>query len=168
MLWCLAERQFPSAFLENVEELLRMKKGAEWALIEAVAQGIGYRVQPVRNDPTRLGIPHQRRRVFLFFLRDDLVAKWGMPAMFPAPKSRPWIPLENFLLPAGSARAQAEFAAFDLALLESGLSAEFQPVIWPEGDMRDPHCAWKCGDGGFGNRAYTRAIPAIKVYDSGL
>jgi hypothetical protein len=75
VLWCLAERQFPSAFLEKAEELLLMKKGAEWVLIEAVAQGIDYRVQPVRDDPTRLGTPHQRRRVFLFFLRGDLVAK---------------------------------------------------------------------------------------------
>ena len=168
VLWCLAERQFPSAFIENVEELRHMERGAEWALIEAVAQGIGYRVQEVRDDPTRLGIPHQRRRMFIFFLRDDLVAKWGMPALFPAPKRWPWIPLENFLLPADSAEARAAFAAFDLALLESGLEAKFRPVIWPKDDMRDPHCAWTCGTGGFGNRAYTRAIPAIKVYNSGL
>ena len=168
VLWCLAERQFPSAFVENVEELLDMKGGAEWALVEAVAQGIGYRVQPMRDDPTRQGIPHRRKRVFIFFLRDDLAAKWGMPALFPALPSKPMIPLDDFLFPADSAEARAEFKAFDLVLLESGLSASFRPVIWPLDEGVGPHCAWTCGDGKFGQRAYTRAVPAIKVFSSGV
>ena len=145
-----------------------MKGGAEWALIEAVAQGIGYRVQPIRDDPTRQDIPHQRKRVFVFFLRDDLVAKWGMPALFPTPASKPWIPLEHFLMPAESAVVQAEFKAFDLVLLESGLQASFRPVVWPPDDGREPHCAWTCGEGKFGQRAYTRCVPAIKVFNSGV
>jgi len=166
VLWCLAERQFPSAFVENVEALLTMKDGAEWALVQAVAQGIGYCVQPVRDDPLRLGIPHSRRRVFVFFLREDLAAKWGMPALFPPPESRPMIPLEHFLLPADSVEVQEEFRAFDLKLLDSGLEASFRPKIWPDDGQREPHCAWTCGRGGLGQRAYTRAVPALKVHDS--
>jgi site-specific DNA-cytosine methylase len=134
---------FPTAFVENVKALITMKDGAELALVQAVAQGIGYCVQPVRDDPLRLGIPHSRRRVCVFFLREDLAAKWGMPALFPQPESRPMIPLEHFLLPADSEEVQEEFRAFDLKLLESGLEASFRPVIWPEDGLREPHCA--CG-----------------------
>ena len=166
VLWCLAERQFPSAFVENVKALITMRNGAEWALVQAVAQGIGYCVQPVRDDPLRLGIPHSRRRVFVFFLREDLAAKWGMPALFPPPESRPMIPLEHFLLPADSVEVQEEFRAFDLKLLDSGLEASFRPKIWPDDGKREPHCAWTCGRGGLGQRAYTRAVPALKVHDS--
>jgi site-specific DNA-cytosine methylase len=167
VLWCLAERQFPSALVENVESLLYMKKGEEWALVQAIAEGIGYKVQAVVDDPLLLGIPHQRKRVFIFFLRDDLAAKWGMPAVFPTPEPLPMLPLEDFLLPAESAEAQAEFADFALLLLEAGLDSEFSEVIWCKDGRRTPHCAWKCGAGGLGQRAFTRSVPAIKVYGGG-
>ena len=45
VLWCLAARQFPCALIENVEALLQMHGGAEWQVVEAVLQGIGYTVQ---------------------------------------------------------------------------------------------------------------------------
>ena len=45
VLWCLAARQFPCALIENVEALLHMHGGAEWQVVEAVLQGIGYTVQ---------------------------------------------------------------------------------------------------------------------------
>jgi hypothetical protein len=44
----------------------------------------------------------------VFFLREDLAAKWGMPALFPPPASRPMIPLEHFLLPADPEEVQEE------------------------------------------------------------
>jgi site-specific DNA-cytosine methylase len=45
ILWCLSIRQFPSAFIENVQSLLSMKDGAVWKLLKSVAEGIGYVVQ---------------------------------------------------------------------------------------------------------------------------
>ena len=45
VLWCLAIRQFPSAFIENVAPLLTLEDGAVWALLKSIAVGIGYQVQ---------------------------------------------------------------------------------------------------------------------------
>jgi site-specific DNA-cytosine methylase len=101
VLWCLAERQFPTALIENVEELLHMKKGEEWALVQAIAEGIGYKVQAVVDDPLLLGIPHQRRRAFIFFLRDDLAAKWGHAGFVPDSRAAANVASGRLLIPSG-------------------------------------------------------------------
>jgi site-specific DNA-cytosine methylase len=166
ILWCLAERQFPAAFIENVDNLLHMKHGAVWRVLKAVAEGIGYCVSVRSDSPIHHGIPHERKRAFIYMQRADLTEKSGMPAAVPlaATQHIPFLPLERFLLPADDPEVVAAFKNFAIVLLELDLEGEFSEHIW-QGDAarREPHVAWKCGNG-FGQRAYTNAVPAIKVF----
>jgi site-specific DNA-cytosine methylase len=166
VLWCLAERQFPAAFIENVDALLRMEHGRVWKLLKAVAEGIGYCVSVRSDSPLHHGIPHDRQRAFIYMQRADLTQEWGMPAEVPlsATQHLPFVPLERFLLPPTDPEVVQAFEAFALVLLQLDLVGEFSEVIWQEDKSRRlPHCAWKCGQGRFGQRAFTNAVPAIKV-----
>jgi hypothetical protein len=167
ILWCLAERQFPAAFIENVDNLLRMEHGAVWRVLKAVAEGIGYCVSVRSDSPIHHGVPHERKRAFIYMQRADLTERWGMPAVVPltATQHIPFVPLERFLVPADDPEAAKAFENFALVMLELGLEGEFAEHIW-RGDEagRIPHCAWTCGTGGWGQRAYTNAVPAIKVF----
>ena len=78
------------------------------------------------------------------------------------------LPLERFLLPVSSPAVKREIKDFAFVLAESGLRSSFRPPALPAGlTHRQPHCAWTCGAGGFGQRAYTHVIPAIKVFGDG-
>ena len=49
IIWCLALRQFESAFIENVTALIDMDGGREWSLLKSLLEAVGYVVQ-VRRD----------------------------------------------------------------------------------------------------------------------
>jgi len=80
------------------------------------------------------------------------------------------LPLGDFLLPVTHPAVAQEIKDFAFELEESGLRSGFRdPMLPPVDDIRrQPHCAWVCGSGGFGQRAYVRAVPAIKVFGEGL
>lgn len=80
------------------------------------------------------------------------------------------LPLEDFLLPVTHPAVAQEIKDFTWELAESGLHSSFRDPMLPAADdiRRQPHCAWTCGNGGFGQRAYVRAVPAIKVFGEGL
>jgi len=109
-----------------------------------------------------------RERAFIFLLRRDIADKLSMPSL-KREALRPLIPLESFLLPVSHSSVEAEIADFATELALSGLHSSFRPHVLPPPDskLRLPHCAWTCGAGGFGQRAYVRSIPAIKVFGDG-
>ena len=112
--------------------------------------------------------------MFIFALRSDLAAAWGMPSS-DAREKQPFRPLADVLLPPEDPKAQAAFSEFESDLerltgskehYQGGEFVEHNDKLLVEGD-RTPVCAWKCGSGGFGERAFVRAVPAIKVFGSG-
>ena len=60
IVWCLAERQFHGAFVENVANLLYVDKGRVYGTLLAVLEGIGYAAVAAVDCPLRHGIPHAR------------------------------------------------------------------------------------------------------------
>ena len=108
-----------------------------------------------------------RERAFIFLLRRDISEKLGMPSLKRGQQPA-LLPLERFLLPVSSPAVKREIRDFAFVLAESGLRSSFRPSVLPtDRSDRQPHCAWTCGAGGFGQRAYTRSIPAIKVFGDG-
>ena len=108
--------------------------------------------------------------MFVFLLRQDHADEWGMPPLRRQEDRRPMIPLSKFLLPAHHPASIQAFDDLALELLEAGLTGTFRPPPQETNDRandRAPYCAWTCGSGGFGERAYTWAVPAIKVYGDG-
>ena len=88
---------------------------------------------------------------------------------------QPFRPLARVLLPPEDPRSQAAFSELEAELerLKSA-QAHYQGGEFVEHDVqlhvendRSPVCAWKCGSGGFGERAFVRAVPAIKVFGTG-
>jgi site-specific DNA-cytosine methylase len=168
IVWCLAVRQFDGAFVENVENLLYIKGGRVMGTILALLEGLGYQAVPAPDSPISHGIPHARDRVFISILRSDHADKWGLHAAKAPRPQHVFTPIEDMLLPADHELVVAEFAAFDRILRESGLSSAL--VSDPrdaQRSVRDPVLAWKCGDGSFGCRGFTNAVPAIKVFGEG-
>ena len=112
--------------------------------------------------------------MFIFALRSDLAAAWGMPSSDARPK-QPFRPLADVLLPPEDPKAQAAFSELEADLQRlTGSKKHYQGGEFVEQDAklrvdndRSPVCAWKCGKGGFGERAFVRAVPAIKVFGTG-
>jgi hypothetical protein len=101
--------------------------------------------------------------VFIYVLRSDLEKKWGMPSNKPVPEA-PFVPLEDFLIPASHPKVVQEFKDFEKLMREMGLQGTFRPTPPDEPpNQRVPRCSWTCGAGGFGERAFTRSIPALKA-----
>ena len=112
--------------------------------------------------------------MFIFALRSDLAAAWGMPSSERRPK-QPFRPLTDVLLPPDDPKSQAAFSELEGELerlkgaqahYQGGEFVELNDELLVDGD-RTPVCAWKCGSGGFGERAFVRAVPAIKVFGTG-
>jgi site-specific DNA-cytosine methylase len=121
IIWCLSVRQFPAAFVENVAALLYIKQGKVWGALLAVIEGIGYTATVAEDDPVNHGIPHHRKRAFILILRKDLESEWGtLAAKFEVPEHT-FTPIEDMLLPADDPAVVAEFAAFDIDLIDSGM-----------------------------------------------
>jgi hypothetical protein len=119
-------------------------------------------------------VPQERKRLFVYVLRNDLAAAWGMPSGEKREK-QPFRPLAEVLLPPNDPRCQAAFSelASELERLtgaqkqyHGGAFTDHSDRLGVKGD-RSPVCAWKCGGGGFGERAFVRAVPAIKVFGEG-
>ena len=103
-----------------------------------------------------------------------MAAAWGMPSSEKRPR-QPFRPLADVLLPPEDPRSQAAFSELEAELQRlKGAQAHYQGGEFVEhGDKlrvendRSPVCAWKCGKGGFGERAFVRAVPAVKVFGTG-
>ena len=103
-----------------------------------------------------------------------MAAAWGMPSSETRAK-QPFRPLADVLLPPEDPKSQAAFSELESELERlKGAQAHYQGGEFVEhGDKlrvendRSPVCAWKCGSGGFGERAFVRAVPAIKVFGTG-
>jgi site-specific DNA-cytosine methylase len=128
-VWCLAERQFHGAFVENVANLLYVDKGRVYGTLLAVLEGIGYAAVAAVDCPLRHGIPHDRERAFISILRSDLTDKWGPPPALPAAGDKDFhhhdsvetfVPIEEFLLPPDHPAVVAEIAAFAQVLIDAG------------------------------------------------
>jgi hypothetical protein len=136
--------------------------------ILALLEGLGYQAVPAVDSPINHGIPHDRKRDFISILRSDHADKWGLHAATAPRPPHVFTPIEDMLLPADHVLVVAEFAAFDQILRESGMSSALVPAnVDARRIARNPVLAWKCGDGGFGCRGFTNAVPAIKVYGEG-
>jgi site-specific DNA-cytosine methylase len=61
----LAVRRFEAAFVENVENLMYIKKGELMDMLVAVLEGLGYRAVAAKDTPTRHGVPRLRERAFI-------------------------------------------------------------------------------------------------------
>jgi site-specific DNA-cytosine methylase len=185
IVWCLAERQFHGAFVENVGNLLYIDNGRVYGTLLAVLEGIGYTAVTAVDCPLRHGIPHARERAFISILRSDLSDRWGLPAAVPTDKvestrfldkgahshGETFVPIEELLLPPDHPAVVAEIAEFAQVLIDAGPDNNPRFVERNEEQERryprKPRVAWKCGTGSFGCQGFTHAVPAVKVFGEG-
>ena len=161
--WCLAVRQFPTAFIENSAQLQRSNGGKDWQVCTALAAAIGYKVSVQRDCASRWKYAEVRQRMFITLIRDDLFDVWGSPPALVHPPLLPPQTLESILLPPSHPAVLEEIVSFKAILEESGDMGEW---VAPIAGARpgQPQCAWKVGDGKWGKRGFTHATPAHKVF----
>ena len=94
-----------------------------------------------------------------------------MPGEPKAPAEREFVPLQDVLLAYDDERVQRAFAELESGLLRDGLVGTFEDKLRVQQQLEKapthPVSAWSCGRGGFGERAFVRAVPAIKVFGDG-
>ena len=160
--WCLAERRFPSALIENARQLQRSNGGSDWRVCQALAAATGYKISTQQDCASRWGYAEVRQRIFISLVRDDLFDEWGRPPELVHPTGLPRQSLEEILLPPDSRLVQQEVSAFAAMLAAGGDPGRWiEPAATDEGQ---PQCEWKIGDGKWGKRGFTHATPAHKVY----
>ena len=163
--WCLAVRQFPTAFIENSAQLQRSNGGNDWVVCKALAAAIGYQISVQKDCASRWKYAEVRHRVFISLIRDDLFDEWGSPPSLVRPSTLTRQTVEDTLLPPKHPLVLQElrdFAAELDGLGEVGSTGEWvSPKQVKEGQ---PQCVWKIGDGKWGKRGFAQATPAHKVF----
>ena len=160
--WCLAVRQFPTAFIENSAQLQRSNEGRDWVVCKALAAAIGYQISVQKDCASSWKYAEVRQRVFISLIRDDLFSVWGRPPALVHPPSLQRQTIESTLLPPSHPLVVQELIDFAEVLRVMGDTGRWvTPMAVKEGQ---PQCVWKFGDGKWGKRGFAQATPAHKVF----
>ena len=165
--WCLAERQFPTALIENSMQLLRSNGGDDWRLCLALAEASGYHLSVQRDDAHKWGYAEVRQRVFISLIRMDLFKLWGSVPDLVHPEMQRRQQIEDTMLPPQHPLVRAEVAAFSAVMADLKMQSRWVEHTAEQRRRRipgHPLCVWKAGDGKWGKRAFAHATPAHKVF----
>lgn len=173
VIWALARRQWPVAFLENVANIINTNLGNDWLVILQMFDMAGYVVFYQLDCASHWNYDQTRKRVFITAMRKDLARVWGAPP--PVTKEpAPGKGLCDTLFPWDHPEVQKEVIDFASALAEEGCSeADF---VWRDGfelltseqTHIQPVSVAKINGGGYGNEAFVHATPAHKSFSGGL
>lgn len=68
-------------FLENVPNVITIENGAFWNYIKSSFEGLNYRIEYKIISPTDIGIPQNRKRVFIVGVRKDVTDTFEWPEL---------------------------------------------------------------------------------------
>jgi site-specific DNA-cytosine methylase len=163
--WCLAVRQFPTAFIENSAQLQRSNGGNDWVVCKALAAAIGYQISVQKDCASRWKYAEVQHRVFISLIRDDLFDEWGSPPSLVRPSTLTRQTMEDTLLPPKHPLVLQELRDFAAELDGLGVVGSAGEWVSPKQVTEgQPQCVWKIGDGKWGKRGFAQATPAHKVF----